>query len=75
MTTTSEPVPHYDNFIEDIINQGKRVSIYLVNGIKLQGIIVHYDTNDNSLILSSGTSSGTIQKVYRHATSTIVAIE
>lgn len=72
MSNVTETLPNYKDFIQDLIDQEKRVSIYLVNGIKLQGVIVYNDLEDNSLILTSGM--GTIQKIYCHATSTIVTI-
>lgn len=61
---------HHADFTKILIKDKKRVSVYLVNGIKLQGTIVFEDPVDSSFILTS--QAGNEQKVYRHAISTIV---
>jgi host factor-I protein len=43
------------------------VSLYLVNGIKLQGAVLEFD--NHTLLLSAGASK---QVVFKHAISTIV---
>ena len=61
-------VPTVENtFIECVIENQLPVSIFLINGIKLQGYIVKDDSN--VLVLSSGVAS---QMVYKHGVSTIV---
>lgn len=66
MSTTNQT--NYENFIQDLIEKKTKVSIYLVNGIKLQGTVEF--ENADSVILTS--QAGAPQKVYKHATSTIV---
>jgi host factor-I protein len=55
-----------DNFLDDIKEQNILVSIFLVNGIKLQGQITEFD--NNVIFLSNGVT----QMVYKDAISTIV---
>ena len=54
-------------FLNVLRKGGISVSIYLVNGIKLQGKIESYDSY--IILLKNGSS----QIVYKHAISTIVA--
>lgn len=53
-------------FLQTLCNEGVQVAIYLVNGIKLQGVIELFD--DQVVLLKSSTS----QMIYKHAISTIV---
>lgn len=53
-------------FLNTLRKEGMQVSIYLVNGIKLQGEIESFD--QYVIILKSNIS----QMVYKHAISTIV---
>ena len=55
-----------DPFLETLCKEKVPVSIYLVNGIKLQGQIEAFDP---TVVLLKNTSS---QIVYKHAISTIV---
>ena len=55
-----------DPFLNALRREKIPVSIYLVNGIKLQGVI---DSFDNFVVLLKNTVS---QMVYKHAISTIV---
>lgn len=55
-----------DPFLEILQNEKIAVSIYLVNGIKLQG---HIDAFDQFVVLLKSNVS---QMVYKHAISTIV---
>ena len=43
------------------------VTVFLVNGVKLQGIVTHFD--DESLLLRR---DGHTQLIYKHAVSTIM---
>jgi len=55
-----------DNFLNTLRKEHTPVSIFLVNGIKLQGRI---DSFDQYVIMLKNTVS---QMVYKHAVSTIV---
>ena len=55
-----------ESFLDALCAQQVPVSLYLVNGIKLQGKIEAYDLA--TVMLKSSTS----QMVYKHAISTIV---
>ena len=55
-----------DNFLNTLRKEHTPVSIFLVNGIKLQGRI---DSFDQYVIMLKNTMS---QMVYKHAISTIV---
>ena len=55
-----------DNFLNALRKEHVPVSIFLVNGIKLQGKV---DSFDQYVVMLKNTSS---QMVYKHAISTIV---
>jgi|TARA_B110000259_G_scaffold182319_1_gene225759 host factor-I protein len=55
-----------DSFLTQIIKDNISVSIYLLNGIKLQGQIKSFD---QYVIVLSGT---TPQLIYKHSVSTVV---
>jgi len=55
-----------DPFLNVMRKEGMPVSIYLTNGIKLQGVIDAFD--QYVILLKSGVS----QMVYKHAISTVV---
>jgi host factor-I protein len=55
-----------DVFLQDLCKKEIAVSIFLVNGIKLQGIIVNFD---NYIIMLKNSIT---QMVFKHAISTIV---
>jgi host factor-I protein len=54
-----------NHFLELILRDGLPVSIFLVNGIKLQGQIEAFD--DDVIILKNNNS----QMIYKHAVSTV----
>jgi host factor-I protein len=56
----------YQTFINCLIQDQISVSVYLINGIKLQGMIQSYD--EQGILLKNTIS----QWVYKHAISTIV---
>tara|TARA_B100000214_G_C23953176_1_gene621459 strand:+ start:35 stop:253 length:219 start_codon:yes stop_codon:yes gene_type:complete len=58
-----------ENFINDLIENCKLVTIFLISGIKLEGTITSSDTNTLTL---KGTNN--IQLVYKHAVSTILPV-
>lgn len=62
----SSPCELQKNFLETLKKGQVPVSIFLVNGIKLHGVIDGYD--DGVVTLKSATT----QMVYKHAISTIV---
>lgn len=64
MSTTSTL---QDAFIQRAVDRKVKCAIYLVNGIKLTGIIESHDENCIQLILER-----TSQLIYKHAVSTIV---
>jgi host factor-I protein len=53
-------------FFNVIIEESASVSVYLLNGIKLQGVIESFD--DEAIILKGSSP----QLIYRHAISSIV---
>lgn len=58
------------NVQEDFLNDLKKISsvtVFLINGVKLQGIITWFD--ENSLLLRR---DGHTQLIYKHAVSTIM---
>ena len=56
-----------DDFLNNIRNNKVSVTVFLVNGVKLQGLITWYD--DNTLLLRR---DGHTQLIYKHAVSTIM---
>ena len=55
------------DFLNDIKNEKVSVTVFLINGVKLQGIITGQD--EESLLLRR---DGHTQLVYKHAVSTIM---
>tara|TARA_B100000214_G_C23461306_1_gene398477 strand:- start:179 stop:397 length:219 start_codon:yes stop_codon:yes gene_type:complete len=58
-----------ENFINNLIDQCKLVTIFLISGIKLEGTITSSDTNTLTL-----KGSNNIQLIYKHAISTILPV-
>ena len=56
-------------FLNDIKDKKISVTVFLINGVKLQGMITWFD--DNSLLLRR---DGHTQLVYSHAVSTIMPV-
>ena len=56
-----------NNFLEKIKNEKISVTVFLVNGVKLQGIITSFD--NTTLLLRR---DGHTQLIYKHAISTIM---
>ncbi len=68
MTKAKEaPIVFQDGFLELLRETSAPVAIYLLNGIKLQGHITHFDSH--VIILRAAAIS---QMVYKHAVLTIV---
>ena len=55
-----------DAFLEALRKQNTQVSIFLINGIKLHGMVDCFD--DDVVMLKNGMT----QMVYKHAISTVV---
>jgi host factor-I protein len=55
-----------DTFLNDLCKNQVMVSIFLINGIKLQGTIESFD--DESILLKNTIT----QMVYKHAVSTVI---
>ena len=56
-----------DTFLNSVRKNKNPVTLYLVNGVKLQGVITWFD--NFSVLLRR---EGTVQLVYKHAISTIM---
>jgi len=68
---TSENLINFDeeSFINDLINNRRLVTVFLISGIKLEGTIVSFDSDTVTL-----KGSNNIQLVYKHAISTILPV-
>lgn len=58
-----------DNYLNGLVENNVMLSVYLINGIKLNGIVSSFD--DNVIVLSDSKST-IAQLIYKHAISTIV---
>ena len=58
------------DFIDSLINEARLVTIFLVSGIKLEGIITSFDLSTVTL----RGSNNNIQLIYKHAVSTILPV-
>ena len=56
-----------DNFLNAVRKAKNPVTLFLVNGVKLQGVITWFD--NFSVLLRR---EGTVQLVYKHAISTVM---
>ena len=56
-----------DTFLNSVRKSKNSVTLFLVNGVKLQGVITWFD--NFSVLLKR---EGTVQLVYKHAISTIM---
>jgi host factor-I protein len=63
---TQEPFQGQDAFLDAVRAQATRVSVFLVNGIRLVGSVESFDRH--MVLLSSATG---VQLVYKHAISTV----
>ena len=55
-----------DHFLEHLCKKSEPVSIFLVNGIKLHGVIESFD--DHVIMLKGAV----VQMIFKHAVSTVV---
>lgn len=67
----SQPQPLQEKFLNHIRKHKVRVSLFLVNGVKLQGVVLGFDLF--SILL--GDSDNRVQLIYKNAVSTIVPTE
>ncbi len=58
-----------DHYLEQLQHQEILVSIYLINGIKLSGVVASFD---QYVVLLKDNKSTMDQLIYKHAISTIV---
>ena len=58
-----------EDFIKDLIDNYKQVTVFLISGIKLEGTITSSHVNTITL-----KGSNNIQLVYKHAISTILPV-
>ena len=58
------------DFIDSLINEDRLATIFLVSGIKLEGIITSFDL---STVTLRGLNNNT-QLIYKHAISTILPV-
>tara|TARA_X000000368_G_scaffold376556_1_gene329654 strand:+ start:176 stop:394 length:219 start_codon:yes stop_codon:yes gene_type:complete len=58
-----------EDFIKNLIDHYKLVTIFLISGIKLEGTITSSDINTLTL-----KGSNNIQLIYKHAVSTILPV-
>mgnify|MGYP001300269450 FL=1 len=67
----SENLTNFDeeSFINELINERRLVTVFLISGIKLEGTIVSFDSDTVTL-----KGSNNIQLVYKHAISTILPV-
>ncbi len=67
----SENLTNFDeeSFINELINERRLVTVFLISGIKLEGTIVFFDSDTVTL-----KGSNNIQLVYKHAISTILPV-
>ena len=56
-----------DNFLNSVRKTKNPVTLFLINGVKLQGVITWFDSF--SVLLRR---EGTVQLVYKHAISTVM---
>lgn len=59
-----------DLFLAQLVKTGAPTTVFLVNGVKLQGVVAGYD-NFSLLLRRDGHS----QLVYKHAISTVLPVE
>jgi host factor-I protein len=63
---TQEPLQGQDDFLNAARAQATRVAVFLVNGIRLVGVVESFDRH--MVLLRSATG---VQLVYKHAISTV----
>lgn len=60
------------NILQDLIDAGKLVNVYLVNGVRLQGYLLSFDTYTLLLKSNQANSEGCLL-LYKQAISTVLS--
>jgi host factor-I protein len=71
--TASKSMTHMkqDDFLNNLVNESLPTSIYLVNGIRLQGYLIGFDMH---VIFFRSRTDETVLMIYKSAISTITII-
>ncbi len=67
MTLTQKPINIQDNFLTKLQNERTQVTIFLMNGVQIRGVIREFDSYSVLVEVND-----TLQMLYKHAISTIV---
>ncbi len=67
---SEKPISVQDSFLNSVRKQKAPVTVFLMNGVKLQGIVTSFD-NFSMLLRRDGHA----QLVYKHAISTIMPVD
>ena len=70
VTNTGKPLNLQDNFLNKVRKENAVVTVYLVNGFQIRGLVIGFD-NFTVIIESEGKE----QLIYKHAISTIAPVE
>lgn len=69
----SQPIKQDAAFLQTLLTKGECVSLYLINGVRLQGYILSFDTYTILVKAFTPNANGNQMLVYKSAISTIVA--
>lgn len=64
-----------DIFLNAVRKQKITTTVFLINGVKLQGVVTWFDQSCLLLKRRDHTTDNTIQLVYKHAISTVMPME
>jgi host factor-I protein len=67
MTSQQESLSRQDEFLDNLVTSKNAVNVFLINGIRLAGVVTAYDRHVIMLDSPSGA-----QAVYKHAISTVL---
>jgi host factor-I protein len=67
MTLTQKPINIQDNFLTKLQNERTQVTIFLMNGVQIRGVIREFDSYAVLVEVND-----TLQMLYKHEISTIV---
>jgi len=68
--TTERPKTLQDTFLDHVREEKTPLTIFLANGVKLQGVVASFDSFSITLV-----RDGWSQLIYKHAVSTIMPAE